>query len=454
MCKLDQYQKDAVLTDENTLLIAGAGAGKTFTITKKIEYLIEEKGYNPEEILVISFTNKSVDDLKKKIKYNCEILTFHKLAINILKDHNIEFNIISDSYLEYVCDEYFQSLNNDKIISDILNFFHEYNYPNFLKTYKYKEFIKIIITCIKLYKTSNSTMADFNKIYKRNKFLSKYIYIIKNLYELELKSTFSCDFDDLIIQATNTLKSFYKYRYIIIDEFQDTSMIRFNLVNKIRIINNATIFAVGDDYQSIYHFSGCDLNIFLKFTKLIPNSEIKKLRYTYRNSQELINISAKFIMKNKKQIEKDLISNKHITNPVEIIYYINPKKAFKKLYTRLKMQDEDILVLGRNNVDIKNFSDDVNVNYLTVHSAKGLEANNVILINLTNNKYGFPNKIINNKLLEELNPSDKNILYAEERRLFYVALTRTKNKIYLLVPLLQPSIFVKELKKDMKKLPF
>lgn len=454
MCKLDQYQKDAVLTDENTLLIAGAGAGKTFTITKKIGYLIEEKGYNPEEILVISFTNKSVDDLKKKIKYNCEILTFHKLAINILKDHNIEFNIISDSYLEYVCNEYFHSLNNDKIISDILNFFHEYNYQKFLKTYKYKEFIKIIITCIKLYKTNNSTMNDFNKIYKRSKFLTKYIYIIKNLYELELKSTFSYDFDDLIIKATNTLKSFYKYRYIIIDEFQDTSMIRFNLVNRIRMINNATIFAVGDDYQSIYHFSGCDLNIFLNFTKLIPNSVIKKLRYTYRNSQELINISAKFIMKNKKQIEKDLISNKHITKPVEIIYYINPKKAFKKLYNSLKTQDEDILVLGRNNFDIKNFSDDVNINYLTVHSAKGLEANNVILINLTNNKYGFPNKIINNKLLEELNPSDKSILYAEERRLFYVALTRTKNKIYLLVPLLQPSIFVKELKKDMKKLPF
>ena len=83
---------------------------------------------------------------------------------------------------------------------------------------------------------------------------------------------------------------------------------------------------------------------------------------------------------------------------------------------------------------------------MSVHASKGLESDNVILINMTDDMYGFPNKIVNSKLIEELHPSDKTYLYAEERRLFYVALTRTKNKVYILVPLFKRSIFIKEIK--------
>lgn len=445
--ELDEYQKEAVITNGNILLIAGAGAGKTFTITQKIIYLIENKIYAPEEILIISFTNKSVADLQKKINYNCSILTFHKLAIQILRDYNINFNLVNDTYLEFLTNEFFQSLDDSKLIKEILLYFKEYDYQKFLKTYKYQEFKKLLITILKIYKTNGCTKDDFQRIYPKNNFLSKYFYIIKTIYEQELISTHSYDFDDLIIKATEVLNSFYRYKYIIVDEFQDTSTIRFNLVNKLRIINNAFLFVVGDDYQSIYHFSGCNINLFLDFPKLIPNSQVLKLKYTYRNSQELIDIAAKFVMKNKKQISKDLISNKHITNPIEFIYYINPQKSFEKLYKKVKKINPDLLVLGRNNKDILEFSQDNSINYLTVHSAKGLEAENVILINMTDRIYGFPNQIQNNKLLEELHPSDKEILFAEERRLFYVALTRTKNKIYIMVPLFNKSIFIKELKK-------
>ena len=445
--KLDEFQKSAVTTPGNILLIAGAGAGKTFTITQKIIYLIENKIYAPEEILIISFTNKSVADLQKKINYNCSILTFHKLAIQILRDYNINFNLVNDTYLEFLTNEFFQSLDAPKLIKEILLYFKEYDYQKFLKTYKYQEFKKLLITILKIYKTNGCTKDDFQRIYPKNNFLSKYFYIIKTIYEQDLISTHSYDFDDLIIKATEVLNSFYRYKYIIVDEFQDTSTIRFNLVNKLRIINNAFLFVVGDDYQSIYHFSGCNINLFLDFPKLIPNSQVLKLKYTYRNSQELIDIAAKFVMKNKKQISKDLISNKHITNPIEFIYYINPQKSFEKLYKKVKKINPDLLVLGRNNKDILEFSQDNSINYLTVHSAKGLEAENVILINMTDRIYGFPNQIQNNKLLEELHPSDKEILFAEERRLFYVALTRTKNKIYIMVPVFGKSVFIKELKK-------
>ena len=452
MNELDEFQKKAVYETGNILLIAGAGAGKTFTIIKKIEYLVDVLKYKPEEILIISFTNKSVNDLKRKIKYNCSIYTFHKFAINILSEYNNNLSMVDDNYLEFITDEFFKSLTNKSMIYEILTFFKEYNYNKFLTSYKYKEFITLLVKLIKIYKTNNCNVNTFDNMWQKNNFVSKYVFIIKTIYEKELKSTNSMDFDDLIINATNILNKFYRFKYIFVDEFQDTSLIRFNLINKLRIINKAYIFAVGDDYQSIYHFSGCDINLFLDFPKLIPNSKVLKLKYTYRNSQELIDIAAKFIMKNKKQLKKDLISNKRINNPIKIIYYINPKKSFSKLYKKLKIISNDVLVLGRNNSDIKFFVDNEDeINFLTVHSSKGLEAENIILINMTNKIYGFPNKIKNHSLLELLHPSDKDILFSEERRLFYVALTRTKNKIYILVPIFNKSCFIKELKKLINK---
>ena len=170
--KLDEVQKLAVTTPGNILLIAGAGAGKTFTITQKIIYLIENKIYAPEEILIISFTNKSVADLQKKINYNCSILTFHKLAIQILRDYNINFNLVNDTYLEFLTNEFFQSLDDSKLIKEILLYFKEYDYQKFLKTYKYQEFKKLLITILKIYKTNGCTKDDFQRIYPKNNLLS------------------------------------------------------------------------------------------------------------------------------------------------------------------------------------------------------------------------------------------------------------------------------------------
>lgn len=443
--KPDEYQLKAIKDNSNILLIAGAGAGKTFTIVQKIKYLIENNYVNPKEILVLSFTNKSVNDLKKKIASNVNITTFHKLAIEILDLNKINYNLVNDKYLNYIINEFFQSLNNDEYKKEILNYFKENNYFKFLNSYKFNSFQKLITNLIKLYKTNNYTKDNFKALFKINNFLAKYTYIIFCIYENELASNNSLDLDDLIIKATQIVNKNTKYKYIIVDEFQDTSLIRFNLIKKIKDINNATLFCVGDDYQSIYHFSGCNINLFLEFNKLIPNSKILKLKYTYRNSQELINISTKFIMKNNKQIKKSLISNKHLDKPIEYIYYINPYKTFLRLYNKLSSQN--LLVLGRNNFDIKKFSHKEINEYLTIHASKGLEAENVIIINLTNDLYGLPNKLKNSKLIEELHPSDTSYLYAEERRLFYVALTRSKNKVYLLVPLFKKSQFIKELKR-------
>lgn len=441
---LDKYQLEAVHNIGNTLLIAGAGSGKTTTILKRIEYLIESNIFKIDEILVISFTNKSVDDLKKRCKYQVNIKTFHKLAMEILEEYNINYKLVSEDYLLFLTNEFFITLTDTSLTQEIIKYFGYYNYQEFLKTYAYKEFIKLICNLIKLYKSNNLTKEDIKKLFNIDNFISKYMYIIFCKYNQELKSFNGFDFDDLILEATKIISKKSKYKHIIIDEFQDTSLIRFNLINKIRVINNATLFCVGDDYQSIYHFSGSDINLFLKFREYINDAKVMKLKYTYRNSQELINASTSFVMKNNKQLRKELISNKHIDKPIKFIYYINPYKAFKKLYKELN--NNNLLVLGRNNFDIKKFSKENIPEFMSVHSSKGLEADNVILINMVDNIYGFPNKLINSKLIEELHPSDKSYIYAEERRLFYVALTRTKNYVYILVPLFKKSKFIKEVR--------
>ena len=148
----------------------------------------------------------------------------------------------------------------------------------------------------------------------------KYILDIYHLYNIELKSNNSIDMDDIIIKGTNAVKNYkLKYKYIIIDEFQDSSLIRLNLIKEIIKYTDASLFVVGDDFQSIYRFSGSNLNIFINFKDYFKDTKYYHLKYTYRNSNELIKVSTSFIMKNPKQLKKNIVSNKNLDKPIVIL---------------------------------------------------------------------------------------------------------------------------------------
>ena len=212
------------------------------------------------------------------------------------------------------------------------------------------------------------------------------------------------------------------------------------MIKEIMNITKAKLLAVGDDFQSIYRFTGCNLQIFLNFTKYFTYGKIFQIVNTYRNPQELINVAGKFIMQNKKQQKKNLISCKHLENQVVIYYHADRVQALKELLKSIDCQD--IMVLGRNNKDIYKYIDDtftqkdniyiynnIQFRYLTIHKSKGLEADNVILINITDNLIGLPTKLKQEYLLKYVNNTKDYYPYEEERRLFYVALTRTKNRM-------------------------
>ena len=421
--------------------------------------MIERLGIDKNDILCISFTNDSVNSLKKALlknyNYDIDVFTFHKLSFDIIKNNNKNIKLASFDTLEYIIDEFFYS-----------------NMPEFdlLKNERkdsYTQLKLLIITFINLFKSNNYTVDKFNMFLKRIRKKEEYILIkiIKHIYieyQSELDSKYEIDFNDMINKSINIIKNdgyIKNYKYIIIDEYQDTSYTKYQFIKAIKNVTNAKLFAVGDDFQSIYRFTGCNLDIFLKFDEYYGNSKIMKIENTYRNSKELIKISGNFIMKNKKQIKKKLSSNKSIKRPIKIIYYKDIKESFVNLVNNI---NTDILVLGRNNRDIYKvltsdfelldmgnviYKKNLNkkIRFLTVHKSKGLEEENVVIINLEDNILGFPSKMKNNNILRFVLSDKDTYPYEEERRLFYVALTRTKNNVYLLVNKNKKSIFVKEL---------
>ena len=443
-CMLDKYQIKAIESENDyTLLVAGAGSGKTLTILGKIKYLKEVKHYKDKEILVISFTNETVNSLKNKINnmgYNIDVKTFHKLAMSLITN---KYKLLNYDLLDYVIDEYFKSIiYYDKKLRRLLKnyFYYDGNIDKLYNSYEYNMLKKTISTFIHLLKGKGENINNIYEYYKKSIFneriILKYIMDIYLIYTRELESTNTYDFDDLLIKATEYVNKNIKYKYIIIDEFQDTSLVRFKLIKKIIDCTGSKLFVVGDDYQSIYRFSGCNLDLFINFTKYFNKGKIYYLKYTYRNSNQLIHVSVNFIMKNKKQLRKHIESNKNINKPIKIVF----NKSLEEIINIIN--DKDILVIGRNNSDIENINYD---NKLTIHRSKGLEANNVILVNSDN----IPSKLKNEKVLRYVLNDKDYIMYEEERRLFYVALTRTKNNIYIMVNK-KRSPFIKELLSDYK----
>lgn len=718
---LDSQQREAIVVDEDAVkVIAGAGSGKTFTIQGKVKYLTEKRDVDPSEILAISFSNASVDDLKERIAEPIDIKTFHKVGKDILTQYNqysrpdtsalkriikryltkkalknediskklIEFfsfyinvppsdddikyegdlldwqegvdfstlkrrfknkqretlnNEIVRSYEElYIANFLFiygikytyekiysypnknferefnkfkeflfsfneeipDELKND-ITKDLLNLtdiFEEYEIKDYLpdfylddyniyiehfglnrncenhliggksseeyvkemewKRKVHKKYVTTLIETFSYYQSENRLLTrlaeklqaqgvEFNEIdyrevyrillenktikewedfivllktfielfkgnnYDETKFKEFYDYVgglkdsfskdrtiaflkiveeIYNDYEAYLLKIKKIDFNDMINKASDCIVKNgldLPYKYIIVDEYQDTSFTRYNLLRNICDSIGAKIMVVGDDWQSIYSFSGCDVNIFTKFDNFFDVCETRYIEKTYRNSQQLIDASSNFVMKNPDQTRKELKSSKSLKYPIKLVNFDNDfdeilkfELIIKNIINQSTFKNKKILILGRNNKDIfnllKNFnveneygkrkfeilgdedklrrnkfvkivyreSPDVNIEYRTVHQSKGLECDNVILINLKNWKAGFPNKMVDDPVLNFVKRNGDSFSYAEERRLFYVALTRTKNNVYLLYPYFKSSVFVQELKTD------
>ena len=288
-------------------------------------------------------------------------------------------------------------------------------------------------------------------------------------YERTLRQNYEIDFTDAIIQATALCRQglWKHYEYILVDEFQDISVDRYKLLQALRSENPKTkLFCVGDDWQSIFRFAGSDMSLVYEFEKYFGFTEHCKIETTYRFHQPLIDKSSEFIMKNKDQKEKQIKTPDGDTNKT----YLNfvkcdgeddkgVLKEVEKIVSAIPTT-QSILLLGRYNYDAMSvgFKGDIQysdnrmmvkiggreIPFLSVHSAKGLEADNVILVNCNQGAYGFPSLIEDDPILDFVLSKNEAYPYAEERRLFYVAMTRARMKMYVLYDQSKPSPFIGE----------
>jgi len=342
----------------------------------------------------------------------------------------------------------------------------------------FNSFFNLIITFISLYKAQfkddrgfeelNTQLKDSLYDTKRTRLFLVICKDVYNYYMQNLREADKIDFDDMILQSIDTLDSSpnFKYKYIIVDEFQDISQSRTKFLQKLIEHGNSKLFAVGDDWQAIYRFAGCDINVFLDFEKIFTGAKLNYITSTYRNSAELQQIAEPFITANPYQYKKHIKSAKHQEKPIRIIYYKSNKamaltKALKDISDI--NPNAKVLVLGRNKRDIDPFIckeiqvfehktikhydfPKLEISYSTVHGSKGLESDFVILISGEDAQNGFPNKTEDDNILTLLLGKKNNFKYAEERRLFYVALTRTRSIVYLLSEKSKSSEFIQEIK--------
>ncbi len=368
LTNLNEQQKKAVLKKDGPLLVlAGAGSGKTKVLTTKVAYLIEQ-GVNPNNILAITFTNKAAKEMKERISNlidtnSIQISTFHSFGLKIIREnyellgYNKNFTIID-------------SEDSNSIIKKIL------------KDLNISENFKVVKSIISSNKNELITPIDYIK-YVQTEF-DEMILKVYERYEKKLKKNNCIDFDDLLLlpimlfrKYPDTLKKYQeKYKYVLIDEYQDTNQAQY-LMAKMISSKYKNICVVGDDSQSIYSWRGSNYKNILNFEKDYPNCEVILLEQNYRSTKKIIESSNTLIKHNKIRKDKNLwtlnedgedITYFQATNEIDEARYV--VNEINKLIDKNEKLGE-IAILYRTNAQSQNFEKELllsNIPYKIVGS--------------------------------------------------------------------------------------
>ncbi|MEO1053483.1 MAG: UvrD-helicase domain-containing protein [Bacteroidota bacterium] len=272
------------------------------------------------------------------------------------------------------------------------------------------------------------------------------------------------DFNDMISKTISLFKNRSeiaekfrdKYQYILVDEFQDVNNLQVELI-KLLLTKDNQLFCVGDDWQSIYGFRGSNVDYIVNFSKHFIDAKVIKLSLNYRSTQSIVGASNEVIRHNKFMVDKQIQAFKKTNSKIHVYAGSNEIEnidfavnEIKKLQEEKGYTKEDILFLYRRSKMysqyFKRFKDEeLFVSGKTIHSSKGLEAKAVFVIGLTEGSGGFPDIWMEDRIYQVIKESQHDMLLEEERRLFYVAITRAKDDLYLLTEKANESSFVKEI---------
>lgn len=305
---LNEQQNEAVLHTEGPLLIlAGAGSGKTRVLTHRIAYLIEEKGVNPWNILAITFTNKAAGEMRERVDqlvgFGSEsiwVSTFHSTCVRILRRH-IDLLGYDTNFTIYDADDQ-KTLMKD--VCKLLN----------IDTKVYRE--RSLLNAISHAKDELVTPEEF-LLQAGGDFSQKKIAEVYAEYEKQLRANNALDFDDLLVKTVQLFQTqkdvleYYqeRFRYIMVDEYQDTNTVQFELI-RLLASKYRNLCVVGDDDQSIYKFRGANIKNILNFEQVFEDAKVIKLEQNYRSTGNILNAANTVIRNNMGRKDKTLWTDK------------------------------------------------------------------------------------------------------------------------------------------------
>lgn len=491
----------------NTLVLAGAGTGKTTTIVGYIAWLLATKRATPEEILVLSFTKASADEMSQRIMASTgkriRACTFHSLGLEICRAATIANRPIIDGHASNtVVRNTFEQLLSKNIGYRLLAFklmskellskygkaakSEDFQLPT--DDYGFNQYKQNLIenaqTIIQHMRQNNigiDGMRELNersggKNVGRNREMLQLIEPLYNAYISNFRTTHGIDFPGMITDAIRCIqRGAYRhpYKYVLIDEYQDMSRPRYELIRALREQSDFTLFCVGDDWQSIYRFAGSDIHLILDFAEIWRTwgpTRMFQITTTRRFRQSLIDASGAFVMQDKS------LYVKHLHNPSDKKDYslkalggATQEERFDAIIEQLRKlpKTASVLMLGRYKSDLNLLSRNdrdglfqidehtggivflekpkMDIEFMTAHKSKGLQRDFVFLLCCSGGLKGFPSAIPEEPLLGLLLPEVERMPHAEERRLFYVAMTRCKKKLFFVVDQSRPSRFMYEL---------
>ncbi|EPM5563836.1 DNA helicase IV [Providencia thailandensis] len=466
--------------EDNVLVLAGAGSGKTSVLVARAGWLLLRKLAKAEQILLLAFGRKAAQEMNERIQErlqqeDIEAKTFHALALYIIREGSnkspaiSEFETDSQKRGELLLNEWRTQCSTKKAQAkgwrEWLTEELQWDVPEgeFWKDEKISK--KIVsrlerwLSLMRMHGGSQKEMIEFADEQFRDLF-QKRLRLMSPLlkaWKSALKDEGAIDFSGLIHQAVNLLEKgrfISPWKHILVDEFQDISPLRAKLLQALRQQNKQTsLFAVGDDWQAIYRFSGAELDLTTSFEHNFGEGALCALDTTYRFNQRIGEIANRFILQNPTQLDKPLNSLVKGNKKSVVLLYEN---ALERLFDKMSgyvTENETILCLARYHYlrpEILNKAQTrwpkLKIEFMTIHASKGKQADHVIICGLNSGKDGFPAAARESIMEQVLLPKHEEFEHAEERRLLYVAMTRAKQQVWLLYNPDEPSEFVSELK--------
>ncbi len=472
--KFNEGQKKAIISDANKILcVAGAGSGKTTVLTKRIEFLVKYRNVSPEKILAITFTRKARIEMEKRlIKLGIEgikVHTFNSFCEGILKKHGdfiygrqIKVQEYKDKIL--AMNMALASLGID-MEDAIVRYFTPQQRKFRTGNQLANSFMNDCFSVMDYFKSTEEDEYDFSKgVENKDKSNAKMIYQIIQYLKSHMEIQGLRDYSDQLIDSVKFLEenssSIPSFEHILVDEYQDVNSIQIKLLE---LLNSENLFAVGDPRQSIFGWRGSDINYIINFEKTYGSSEIIHLTKNYRSSKKIVN----FMNHSIRELGlPDLDGNlEDDETEIKILGFDSEETERIFIIDQIKNCNEnfgEIFVLSRTNRQLMELSqkmkllkiphsvktDEVrrptdsienSVTLATIHAIKGLEAKKVFVMGC--NEQNFPCKANDHPAVEIVKTENYDKL-EEEKRLFYVAISRAKKRLYLTYSGKKPTYFI------------